>query len=534
MADIHDIPIDDIKTFLSVNKARKAYTEESMYNIAFDLIKKNNIVFEPDSIVEWAMAYNLVEQNIDIPRYTIATIKQLSEIELLQLAQLLTMKTTNIHHIINILKYMHKLDESVKDEQPIYAVYSRQGPSKILMLLNPRLREVTYTPTGIQVLKLNKNNVPGYIFAAMVSGQYDKFLTIPYVKGRTEEEIRNLIENPVDEYNIKDIELGDIYTGIYGKVGKMEKSLKSITSCQKIQTITLSQAPKGTPWYNSFITMKNTFDEIDPGMFVLGKNEDYIITTNGVNFEKILDDIKKCGRVHYLIVITKDKMTWGETEETSHAMALVVDPEKHLLEVFDSNQLTPNTRHVYFWATKLLQYLSKHGINVQRKITADEIFCPQGVSSLASNFKGEGQCLIWSYWYIWLRINNPEVPPEAIRRYMSKMTPEEVYNRISKIATFAYGSSTDPGDYDSSALYALAGPRKIIFLYKNKTGEIVYTPYGVDYLKLNPNKLPTFVEIYPLISNFKEYVLIPYTKGRSEQEIEQAIEEKISTNKYDL
>ena len=43
------------------------------------------------------MAYNLVEQNVDIPRYTIAGIKQLSEIELLQLAQSLTMKTTNIH-----------------------------------------------------------------------------------------------------------------------------------------------------------------------------------------------------------------------------------------------------------------------------------------------------------------------------------------------------------------------------------------------------------------------------------------------------
>ena len=126
------------------------------------------------------------------------------------------------------------------------------------------------------------------------------------------------------------------------------------------------------------------------------------------------------------------------------------------------------------------------------------------------------------------------MPADAIRRYMAKMTPEQSYNRVSRIATFAYGSSTHSGDYDGAALYSLTKPRKIIFLYKVKTGEIIYTPYGVNYLKLNTNKLPTFVEIYPLISNFKEYVLIDYIKGRSEQEIEEAIEEKINNNKYDL
>jgi len=526
MSDIRDIPIDDIKEFLSINKEKISVLKDKNYDKAWDIIQKNTTTFKPISIIEWAKAHNLIKKNIDVPRYSISAIKELSHEDLSNLSKTLDMKTTNIDNIINILKYMHKLDENVKEEHPVYAVYSRKGPNKILMLIKPRTQEVTYTPTGVEYLKLNKNQLPGYIYSTIVSGQHNKFLTVPYIKGRSEKEIEELRKNLGDEYNIKDIELGDIYIGEYGKVGRIQQTLSSLRSCQKVQTITLSQAPRGTPWYNQFIKLSKNFDETDPGTFVLGKNGDYIITTNAVSFEKVLNDIKKCEKVYYLITVTKDKTVWGEIEETAHAMAFVIDPKNHVLEIFDSNGLTPNTRHVYFWATKLIQYLRKNGINLERKITADEVFCPQGASAFSPDFKGEGQCLVWSFWYIWLRINNPDIPANAIHRYMSNMTPEDAYNRISRIATVAYGSSTDPGVSDSVALYEVKGPRKIIFLYKHSTGEITYTPYGVNHLKLNPQKLPNFVDIYPKIGNPDEYILIPYIKGRSEQEIEKEIMKK--------
>ena len=60
-------------------------------------------------------------------------------------------------------------------------------------------------------------------------------------------------------------------------------------------------------------------------------------------------------------------------------------------------------------------------------------------------------------------------------------------------------------------------------LRKPFTQEVIYTPYGVTYLNLNPNKLPSYYEsIHDTIDNDK-FVSIPYIRGRSEEEINDLI-----------
>lgn len=110
MSDVTDIPIEDIKLFLSKNDINTSNGD--LYNIAWKLIKSNKAKYYPDSVVEWMYAYNLHELNVKIPIYKRSDILTLSDTELTKLSKLLTMKTNNIDHIINILKYLHKLDET--------------------------------------------------------------------------------------------------------------------------------------------------------------------------------------------------------------------------------------------------------------------------------------------------------------------------------------------------------------------------------------------------------------------------------------
>jgi hypothetical protein len=257
------------------------------------------------------------------------------------------------------------------------------------------------------------------------------------------------------------------------------------------------------------------------GKLMFGKDKNYIISSN-LGFEEIIQDINKCDKVYYLITVSKDIGLFNEIADTSHAMAIVIDPKLKLLEIYDSNGLTPDTKHVYFWSTKLAEYLINNGIEVHRKINADEPYCPQSVTAFAKEFKGEQQCLVWSYWYIWLRINNPDIPAEAIRKYMAEMLPNESFDRVRRIASIAFESIDI-----TYSVYSLTGPRKILMLRKPFAHEVTYTPYGVTYLNLDKNKLPSYYESIYITDVKNKTISIPYIKGRSTEEIEKLIDDEI-------
>lgn len=263
------------------------------------------------------------------------------------------------------------------------------------------------------------------------------YVALPYLKDRSEAEVEQLItRQPVSpEYQIKDIVPGPIYRGAYGKIEPVGQTLRGVTPCQEHQYFRLSQAPRGSPWYNSFVHLIDETGDLLDGQMILGKDRDYIVSST-LGFDDILRDLQNCGRVYYLIGVSKDIVTSSRlaSEETAHAMAMVIDHQIGLLELFDPNGINPDTQHVYYWVNRLIDFLRENGIVVQRRITADEPFCPQGVSAFAPEFRGEQQCLVW------LRVNNPGVPGEAIRRYMMRLSPEEAFDRVRRIASIAFGS----------------------------------------------------------------------------------------------
>lgn len=61
------------------------------------------------------MAHNLVISKVNIPYYSISDINNMFQIEINNLAKLLKMKGNNVVNIKNILRYLHKLDETIND-----------------------------------------------------------------------------------------------------------------------------------------------------------------------------------------------------------------------------------------------------------------------------------------------------------------------------------------------------------------------------------------------------------------------------------
>jgi hypothetical protein len=107
MTDIKDIPIHDIELFLKKNGAK--FNKNTAYSDAFKLMKKGTNYYT-DSIIEWMTAFNLLKLKIDIPLYSKSEILDMSNTELQSLANLLGMDSNKRIHVLNILKYLHKLE----------------------------------------------------------------------------------------------------------------------------------------------------------------------------------------------------------------------------------------------------------------------------------------------------------------------------------------------------------------------------------------------------------------------------------------
>ena len=116
MTSIKDIPYDDILIFLNKNKIDVPDDIDEAYNLVRYLIENKEIIFEPISIIEWIMAYNLLQRKVYIPSYTITQIKLMNSTEIKKLANLLTMKSTNINNIINILYYSGHIISDENDD----------------------------------------------------------------------------------------------------------------------------------------------------------------------------------------------------------------------------------------------------------------------------------------------------------------------------------------------------------------------------------------------------------------------------------
>jgi hypothetical protein len=132
MADIHDLPISSIRKFLSANGIYNYQgflsdqkSNKDLYKIAFDLMKTKNAKYEdvPINIIEWILAYNALQKNLNIKNYTKGQIKNLPQNDLDDLANLLGLTKNNRDNVINVLSFMHKIKFSDLDFESYEDLY---------------------------------------------------------------------------------------------------------------------------------------------------------------------------------------------------------------------------------------------------------------------------------------------------------------------------------------------------------------------------------------------------------------------------
>jgi hypothetical protein len=112
MTSIYHIPFEDIKIFLKANnKSFKNNTDA--YNITLKLLKNKNIIGHTVKIVEWMIAYNLLINKINIPKYNIYEIDFASKDEINELSNSLNIKENNINTLKYILRCVGKLEERI-------------------------------------------------------------------------------------------------------------------------------------------------------------------------------------------------------------------------------------------------------------------------------------------------------------------------------------------------------------------------------------------------------------------------------------
>lgn len=112
MANIHDINIYDAKKFLLANNKNLPDNNEELYSIVKSLMKNSANIREgvPNTITKWMIANNAFKNKVNIPFYSRSELLLLPLKDRNELAKKLGMKGNDIYNIIDIVKFLHKLE----------------------------------------------------------------------------------------------------------------------------------------------------------------------------------------------------------------------------------------------------------------------------------------------------------------------------------------------------------------------------------------------------------------------------------------
>jgi len=361
-------------------------------------------------------------------------------------AVLIILHVENLYDNDRILEVLKRVSpvESIQDvskylmSRPItYRVYDRsQGYH--LLTMTPRFEKITYTPLGATHFARQIYVMVTYLLAK----DPKKYLVVPSEKLLTTEEFSMLkiITEPITGHKIIDLPaMESVYQGTYGKTTeKFTNQLKDLFPRQDHHIVRLRWIPK-TDQHESKIFEGMGLDVGNDESIMFGSRDKKSYLEHKPSGRSIHSDLIKNTTAYYYVTIntedphnTKNEMIMG------HALAIVISLELKTLEVVDSGGATPGVNPLYYWVNRLIEFLKDEGIELKRIITVDEPFCPQTVSSTARQFKGDGQCSIWAYWYLWLRARNPTIPATAIRQYMASMPPDESYRKMQEIGSILY------------------------------------------------------------------------------------------------
>jgi len=264
MTSIRDIPYEDIKVFLNANDEIFGYKNEA-YDLAFKLLNNPRSKGHTTSIIEWMMAYNLLQNNVKIPMYTIYDIDNMPQEEINQLSKLLKMKRNNRENIKNILRFLHKLDEKIIIDPDISSnIFSMLNELELQDLQNLHLAELRYNDI-INLLKTNRNKK---LTRDFISNNLDRII------------IYNVFHIELDDPNdlITEDDILDSYLNIYNKdifikimLDNKDKLIKLIGD-KKLNNL-IKQIKENDNYEEVHISKSEMYDLIDFTFGLLDINE---------------------------------------------------------------------------------------------------------------------------------------------------------------------------------------------------------------------------------------------------------------------
>ena len=113
MTPLIDIPLYDIKFFLTLNNKPISVKIDDIYSTALDFINSNIVSSAPPSVTDWIITYNLLSQKINIPIYKTSEILFSQDKDLKDLTNLLTLPNIDKERIIRILGYLKVLNNDI-------------------------------------------------------------------------------------------------------------------------------------------------------------------------------------------------------------------------------------------------------------------------------------------------------------------------------------------------------------------------------------------------------------------------------------
>lgn len=353
------------------------------------------------------------------------------------------------------IQVVYPVDEGKEIE---YAVYDLTVRSKPLFILKPRQQNITYTPFGLTKLNLLSGKLPSYGTMSWKTVNSPTWVKIPFQPGRSTDQIDQLIQIELDKR--KPVTIIDILStnqdikpysgGFIGKyydimnklINKLPQDCPHKSKSEIVLTYIPHELNKTYTSSGEKIYVPYLWD-LEYSKFIPGKSHQYLIMSDN-SLINIYQDVQKCqGNILYYYIMSKQvesQNIQSSFYNIGHAMALIVDKKHKIIEVFDPSGITPGTKHVYRWSKILIRYLKyKTGDEWYRIISSDDIFCPQIWSEMLYNQLAKvGHCSLWTFYYLWLRIMNPDVDREKLLEHMSQMYPEQMNNKILSIATLLY------------------------------------------------------------------------------------------------
>ena len=151
----------------------------------FNEIKNNKSLYYTSNIIKWMMAYNLLVKGIHIPTYTVQQIIDMKDYQLNNLRKLLGMIKTNKDVAIDILIYLHKINNYLDKlpEEIIIHILENTNSKSILLLCksSKKINNLCYSKQYRDILK-NKITDDNLETSNFSSEEFKHYLDVLHLK----------------------------------------------------------------------------------------------------------------------------------------------------------------------------------------------------------------------------------------------------------------------------------------------------------------------------------------------------------------